>query len=75
MPLNRSARPVAATAPAMKRSRPINPRCRGGASSMLRLTQSTPQRLPSSTALGEWVSHAASVLMPVTGPLTAAWEV
>ena len=73
MPLIRSARPVAANT--VKRSRPVNPRFRGGASSMLRLTQGTSQRLPSSAALGEWVSHAASVLLPVTGPLTAAWEV
>jgi len=72
MPLNRSARFVAATS--AKRSRPVNPSCRGGASSMLRLAQSTPQRLPSSAALGEWVSHAASVLLPVTGPLASSWE-
>ena len=72
MPLNRSARPTAASA--LKRTRPVNPRCRGGASSMLRLTQSGSQRLPSSSALGEWVSHAASVLLPVTGPLASSWE-
>jgi hypothetical protein len=41
---------------------------------MLRLTQSGSQRLPSSSALGEWVSHAASVLLPVTGPLASSWE-
>jgi hypothetical protein len=41
---------------------------------MLRLTQGASQRLPSSAALGEWVSHAASVLLPVTGPLASSWE-
>lgn len=74
MPLNRSPRSVAAANNTSKRSRPINPRCRAGASSMLRLTQATSQRLPSSAALGTWVSHAASVLLPVTGPLAASWE-
>ena len=72
MPLNRSSRPVAA--PARRGRRPVHPSCRGGASSMLRLTQGASQRLPSSTALGTWVSHAASVLMPVTGPLASSWE-
>ena len=72
MPLNRTARISSATAP--RRGRPANPSCRGGASSMLRLTQSASARLPSAPALSDWMSHAASVLLPVTGPLTSTWE-
>ena len=72
MPLNRSVRSTSTLAP--RRLRPANPSCRGGASSVLRLTQSTAQRLPSGPDLSEWISHAASVLMPVTGPLASSWE-
>ena len=72
MPLNRTARTSSATAP--RRGRPANPSCRGGASSMLRLTQAASTRLPSAPALSDWMSHAASVLLPVTGPLTSSWE-
>jgi hypothetical protein len=70
MPLPRSAR----TAQTLRRARPANPSCRGGASSVLRLTQTASSRLPSAPALSDWMSHAASVLLPVTGPLTTAWE-
>ncbi len=70
MPLPRSAR----TAPSLRRARPANPSCRGGASSLLRLTQTASTRLPSAPALSEWMSHAASVLLPVTGPLASSWE-
>lgn len=67
MPLNRSVKTAAA--PASRRARPANPRCRGGASSLLRLTQpGAAKRLPSALDLADWVSHAASVLLPVTGP-------
>jgi len=55
-----------------RRGRPVNPSCRGGASSMLRLTQAASQRLPSSIDLGEWLGRATCAPMPVTGPL--AWE-
>ncbi|MEP6875450.1 MAG: hypothetical protein ABI887_13905 [Burkholderiales bacterium] len=72
MPLNRTARTSSSTAP--RRGRPANPSCRGGASSMLRLTQSASPRLPSAPALSDWMSHAASVLLPVTGPLASSWE-
>ena len=72
MPLNhRSARPVVTLAtPATRRGRPANPSCRGGASSVLRLTQpaAAKHRLPTAFELSDWMSHAASVLMPVTGP-------
>jgi hypothetical protein len=67
MPLNRSTKTVAA--PASRRTRPANPRCRGGASSVLRLTQPAARRLPTTLDLTDWMSHAASVLLPVTGPL------
>jgi hypothetical protein len=63
MPLNRSVKSVTP-----RRLRPANPSCRGGASSLLRLTQPTATRLPTTLDLSDWMSHAASVLMPVTGP-------
>jgi hypothetical protein len=72
MPLNRSFRPASSVA--SRRIRPANPSCRGGASSMLRLTQTTSQRLPSAPALSDWLSHATAVLLPVTGPLGSSWE-
>ena len=70
MPLNRSsARKPPVTAP--RRSlRPAAPRCRGGASSLLRLAQPAAPRLPTTLDLSDWASHAASVLMPVTGPVS-----
>jgi hypothetical protein len=72
MPLNRTARTASTTAP--RRARPANPSCRGGASSMLRLTQTASQRLPSAPSLSDWISHATAVLLPVTGPLASSWE-
>ena len=63
MPLTRTAKFVTP-----RRLRPANPSCRGGASSVLRLTQLTAARLPTTLELSDWMSHAASVLMPVTGP-------
>ena len=63
MSLNRSAIALP------RRVRPANPSCRGGASSVLRLTQPVAPRLPNALDLSDWMSHAASVLMPVTGPL------
>ena len=68
MPLIRSAKTSASHAP--RRARPVNPHCRGGASSVLRLAQPAAGRLPTALDLSDWMSHAASVLMPVTGPLT-----
>ena len=70
MPLNRASK-ASSTAHAPRRVRPANPSCRGGASSVLRLTQPAAQRLPTALDLSDWMSHAASVLMPVTGPLAA----
>lgn len=54
--------------PVARRTRPATPRCRGGASSMLRLAQSGAPRLPSTLDLAGWMSQAAVALMPVTGP-------
>jgi hypothetical protein len=69
MPLNRSIKTPGALQ-ISRRLRPANPSCRGGASSVLRLAQPAAGRLPTTLDLSEWMSHAASVLMPVTGPLT-----
>jgi hypothetical protein len=70
MPLNRSTRSF--STPAAQRLRPPGPRCRGGASSVLRLAQPGAARLPGTLALSDWASRAASVVMPVTGLLTPA---
>ena len=72
MPLNRNPRTNSLAAP--RRGRPANPSCRGGASSMLRLTQTASPRLPSAPALSDWISHATAVLLPVTGPLASSLE-
>ena len=55
------------SAPTVRRGRPAGPRCRGGVSSLLRLTQPEARRLPGTADLAEWASRAAAVLMPVTG--------
>ncbi|MDE2626055.1 MAG: hypothetical protein KGL99_02785 [Burkholderiales bacterium] len=73
MPLTRTAKTFSTAygaSHATRRLRPANPSCRGGASSVLRLAQPVAQRLPTTLDLSDWMSHAASVLMPVTGPLT-----
>lgn len=53
---------------ASQRTRPARPSCRGGASSVLRLTRPMAARLPSPLDLSDWTQRAADVLMPVTGP-------
>ena len=58
------------TAPA-RRARPTGPSCRSGASSLLRLTQPASTRLPTALDLSGWVGRAASIFLPVTGPLAA----
>ena len=63
MLLTRSAKPLAP-----RRPRPVTPCCRGGASSVLRLTQPAAPRLPTPLDLSDWMSRAAPELMPVTGP-------
>lgn len=70
MPLTRTAKIPSTSCGTPRRLRPANPSCRGGASSVLRLAQPVAQRLPTTLDLSDWMSHAASVLMPVTGPLT-----
>jgi len=64
MPLTRSARTASP-----RRLRPVTPNCRGGASSLLRLTQPAAPRLPSAFELTDWASRAAQAVLPVTGPL------
>jgi hypothetical protein len=59
MPLNRTAKAFPTTS-GSKRLRPVTPSCRGGASSVLRLTQPAAGRLPSTLDLSDWMSHAAS---------------
>ena len=56
------------SAPA-RRARPAGPRCRSGVSSLLRLTQPAATRLPKAGELSGWMGRAASVFLPVTGPL------
>ena len=70
MPVIRSAKNPTRTAP---RARRVTPSCRGGASSLLRLSQPAT-RLPTPLDLSDWASRAASALLPVTGPLTE-WPV
>jgi hypothetical protein len=50
-PLSMSPRPFA--------HRPVAPRCRGGASSLLRLSSAAAGRWPSPTALNEWAGRLA----------------
>ena len=52
-----------------RRVRPAQLAWSGGASSLLRLTAPGGRRLPTVHDLGDWVSRAASVVLPVTGPL------
>jgi hypothetical protein len=40
-------------------NRPARPHCRGGASSLLRLSQPATPRLPTPTEVSEWMSRAA----------------
>ena len=49
------------TATSAKPNRRISPSCRGGASSLLRLTQPSTPRLPAALDLSAWVSRAAGV--------------
>lgn len=59
---------------ALRRARPAGPHCRGGASSVLRLTHPVAPRLPNAFDLESWVSRAGGVLMQVTGPLADRTE-
>jgi hypothetical protein len=66
MPLNRQ--PTHANS---RRGRPTGPRCRGGASSLLRLAQPTTPRLPAAVDLSGWISRASRVFGPSVGLQTA----
>lgn len=57
-------RPPSSSPVAVRRARRSAPRCRGGASSLLRLSQPGQSRLPSSQDLTSWVERAARVLAP-----------
>ena len=63
MPLNRPQ-----TASRSTRQRPPGPSCRGGASSVLRLTQPASSLSVRPSALSDWLSRAADRVLPVTGP-------
>lgn len=54
MPAIRTVTPTGA-----KPNRRVSPSCRGGASSLLRLTQPSAPRLPAALDLSAWVSRAA----------------
>jgi hypothetical protein len=45
-------------------ARKAAPSCRGGASSLLRLSQSAAPRLPSAPDLNDWLQRAAQLLAP-----------
>lgn len=63
MPLNHRQKSVSS-----RRMRPAHVSCRGGASSLLRLTVPSAQRLPTAHDLSGWMGRAADALLPVTGP-------
>lgn len=63
MPLNRFKNNAPVT-----HARPTGPSCRGGASSVLRLTPAAQSPVPSRSNLSDWLSRAAEVMLPVTGP-------
>lgn len=58
MPLTRSP-----SAPAPRRLRPAGPHCRGGASSLLRLSNPAAARLPKAPDLADWIQRAATSLL------------
>ena len=59
---------------APRTARRAAPSCRGGASSLLRLTQPTMPCLPSAFDVSGWVSRAASALKLPTVPTFAPSE-
>lgn len=63
MPINRLKNHSRAS-----RIRPAGPRCRGGVSSVLRLAQPAAGLVPTRLNVSDWLSRAADVMMPVTGP-------
>jgi len=67
MPLTPRPRPF--TGP--RQPKRAAPSCRGGASSLLRLSQPGASRLPSTLDLGGWISRAAQALKFPTVPAFA----
>ena len=59
------------TAQASRHARRAAPSCRGGASSLLRLTQAAAPRLPSTLDLGGWIDRAAQALRLPVAPAFA----
>ena len=57
-----------------RQNRRATPTCRGGASSLLRLAQTSAPRLPSATDLGGWLSRAAGALKLPAVPTFAPSE-
>ncbi|MDP1693303.1 MAG: hypothetical protein Q8L49_15350 [Burkholderiaceae bacterium] len=51
--------------------RPAAPRCRGGASSLLRLSSAAASRWPSATALTDWAGRLAQAGDAVPAPRVA----
>lgn len=55
--------------------RPVAPRCRGGASSLLRLSSAAAPRWPSATELSDWArlsQHGEPDLEPMLAPAPEA---
>ena len=48
--------------------RPARPHCRGGASSLLRLSQPAAPRLPTPTEVADWMSRAAGAYQRSAAP-------
>ena len=70
MPLTPRLRPSRSS----RQPRRAAPSCRGGASSLLRLSQPGASRLPSTLDLGGWISRAAQALKFPTVPSFAPSE-
>ena len=70
MPLISRPRP----APRTQSPRRAAPSCRGGASSLLRLTQPSAPRQPSRLDISDWVSRAANALNSRAAPVFAPSE-
>lgn len=51
--------------------RPAAPRCRGGASSLLRLSSAAASRWPSATALSDWVARQTPFDDSAPAPMVA----
>ncbi len=71
MPSISRPRPAAEAAHPPRRAAP---RCRGGASSLLRLAQPAQPRLPTPASLGHWISRASRAFQPAALPAFAPSE-